>query len=197
MGGASYPLARERTSFDDGYYIGTATGRQVADHVRFEGEYSCRHNDLERFSLHDDGGLGAAPGGADLSGARFDSRGSMDAFAVMANGYFDFDLLGFKPYFGSGLGYANVKMNDTRTLGLQSLNALAPADSIGLSDVSDDVFAYQFGAGVGYQIRPGIVASVDYRYFGTQDPQFKPVTGELLRPEYNDYDLGLNVRFDF
>ena len=197
FGGASYPLARERTTFDDGYYIGGALGRQLADHVRFEGEFSYRQNDLDRFSLRNDGGLGAALGGANLSGTRFDAKGSMDALAVMANGYYDFDYMGFKPYVGAGLGYANVKMNDTRALGLQSLNALAPSDSIGLSDASDDVFAYQFGAGVGYQIRPGIVASVDYRYFGTQDPQFRLTTGEHLRSEYNDHDLGLSVRFNF
>lgn len=197
FGNHAYPLARERTSFDDGYYIGGALGRQLADHVRFEGEFSYRQNDLDKFSLYNDGGLGAGLGGGSLNGAHFDGKGSMDALAMMANGYYDFDVWGFKPYIGAGLGYAHLTMNDTRALGLHSLSPLAPSDSIGIADSSDDVFAYQFGAGIGYQIRPGVVASVDYRYFGTQDPHFKLTSGESLRSEYNSHDVGLSVRFNF
>lgn len=75
--------------------------------------------------------------------------GDVTSTALMFNGYYDFETdTVFKPYVGAGIGYADLEVGDE----------------------SDDVFAYQFKAGVS---RPLADASneigAEISYFGTED----------------------------
>lgn len=62
-------------------------------------------------------------------------------------------------------------------------------------DDSDLVFAYQGGLGVGYEIIPDLVASLDYRYFATSGPQLS-FNGDW-EAEYAGHDLMFTFRYYF
>jgi opacity protein-like surface antigen len=60
------------------------------------------------------------------------------------------------------------------------------------------VFAFQLGAGVGYEVFPAAILSIDYRYFQAIDPTFKDqVLGTSFRSEYHSHDIRLGVRYQF
>ncbi len=76
----------------------------------------------------------------------------MNSTSLMANAFYDFNAdSGFTPYIGGGLGISDVDFKrGTNTFG-------------------DTVVALQLMAGVMFDLSPGLVMSVDYRLFGTED----------------------------
>lgn len=88
----------------------------------------------------------------------------------------------FMPYLGAGIGWSNVELN-------------IPAAAI--SD-SDDVFSYQFLAGVSYEPQsiPNVAFSLGYRYFATSDPEIGSPLG-AVEHEYDSHGAEAGVRFSF
>ena len=111
--------------------------------------------------------------------------------AFMANVDYDFDTGSrWVPYVGGGLGVATISI-DTEN-----------AQGISLSDDSDTVFAYQVGAGIGYEfpLEEGrsVTVSLDWRYFGTQDPTFKgDVSGGDFDVGISGHDIGIGLIYGF
>jgi len=73
--------------------------------------------------------------------------------SFMANGYLDIESEDstVTPYLTAGAGIANVSFND------------------GITSEDDTVFAYQLGAGIGFEVSADTVVDVGYRYFATSD----------------------------
>ncbi|MBC8524237.1 MAG: porin family protein [Chlorobium phaeobacteroides] len=73
--------------------------------------------------------------------------------SFMANGYLDIESEGstVTPYLTAGAGIANVSFND------------------GITSDDDTVFAYQLGAGIGFEVSEDTTVDVGYRYFATSD----------------------------
>ncbi|ASQ91231.1 hypothetical protein CHL67_10190 [Prosthecochloris sp. GSB1] len=73
--------------------------------------------------------------------------------SFMANGYLDIEMPSapITPYVMAGVGLANVDFK--------------------FEDDSDDdtVFAYQLGAGIGFEASPNVTLDLGYRYFATSD----------------------------
>lgn len=117
--------------------------------------------------------------------------GAFSMLAFMANVDYDFDTGSrWVPYIGGGLGVATISL-DTKT-----------ASGTSLTDDSDTVFAYQVGAGIGYEFPlaegRSITVSLDWRYFGTQTPTFKgDVTGTEFDVEINGHDIGIGLIYGF
>lgn len=104
--------------------------------------------------------------------------GDISALAFMGNGWYDFDTgTPLIPYLGGGLGFAVITI-----------------DSGGSE--SDTVFAWQIGAGIGYEVTTGVVVSADYRFLATSDPSF-PASGGDLDAEYMSHGFLLGVRGHF
>ena len=104
----------------------------------------------------------------------------------MVNLWFDHRLSG--PWIvtgGVGLGAAYINY--------ESVSAVTTASFL---DDGDLVFAYQGGFAIGYEIIPNWVASVDYRYFATTDPQLTSSAG-AWETEYKGHDLMLGLRLFF
>ena len=59
-------------------------------------------------------------------------------------------------------------------------------------DGSDTVFAWQFGAGVGYALTKQWTLDFKYRYFDTDKPDFDRAEAEL-----SSHNFTLGIRFDF
>ncbi len=72
--------------------------------------------------------------------------------SLMLNALYDFNSeSGFTPYIGGGIGVSDVDFE------------------IGTNTFGDTVVAMQFIGGVMFDLSPGLVMSVDYRLFGTED----------------------------
>src|SRR3546814_1137394 len=66
------------------------------------------------------------------------------------------------------------------------------------SDLSDDTgFAWQLGGGLGFLVNDRMTVSLDYRYAGTSDPEYKTSDGGKLKSEYQSHNVGLGLRYAF
>lgn len=85
--------------------------------------------------------------------ASVDGDGTL--MSVMLNAFYDF-MPGstMSPFLGAGIGYANAEL-----------------DVEGSSE-DDNLFAYQASAGVAFKVSERMKCDVQYRYFGTEDPDF-------------------------
>jgi opacity protein-like surface antigen len=135
---------------DMGWAAGAAAGYAFAFGLRAEAEVAYRMNALDR---------------ATLSPVSVDLEGDTTALSVMGNLWFDIPLDGaIRPFVGGGLGMAQVSLNDVE------VPALGGGTFV---DDSDWVFAYQLGGGVAFRIAPGLDLTAEYRYFGTENPDFQ------------------------
>ena len=136
----------------------------------------------EQRGRFEDGVVGASP---------ITVNGAFSMLAFMANVDYDFDTGSrWVPYVGGGLGLAIISL-DTETEAGTSL-----------ADDRDTVFAYQVGAGIGYEFPlaegRSLTVSLDWRYFDTQSPTFKgDVTGAEFDVGISGHDIGIGLMYGF
>ena len=84
-----------------------------------------------------------------------DVDAEVSILSFMANGYLDIDMPAslITPYLMAGAGIANVDFS---------------ADDV-VDSEDDTVFAYQLGAGIGFDAAPNVLLDLGYRYFATAD----------------------------
>ena len=118
-------------------------------------------------------------------------NGAFSMLAFMVNMDYDFDTGSrWVPYVGGGLGLASISL-DTETAGGRST-----------ADDTDTVFAYQVGAGIGYEFAlpegRSVTVSLDWRYFDTQSPTFTgDVTGTEFETTISGHDIGIGLMYGF
>lgn len=153
---------------DPGFAIGGFVGYEFGSGLRAEGELAYRLNDVETFT--------------GISGS-----GDVSSFAFMANAFYDFDFgSSFVPYVGGGIGAARLSFSDAGVVGIP------------LVDGDDVVFAYQLGAGIGFQVSPRLTVTADYRYFATADGEFSATAGgTVFDGEYSNSTILIGVRTTF
>ena len=140
---------------------------------RLEGEVGYRTNDF------DTGTIQGVAGSADLVG-------DQTALSFMGNVGIDIETqTKFTPYFLVGIGFAQVEADGVGIAGVA-----------GTWDADDTVFAYQLGAGVGYAASETITLGLEYRYFGTSDPE-DTIAGGNVEWEYATHNILLGIRFAF
>lgn len=167
------------TSLDPGFIISGALGYDFGS-FRAEGEIAYRSNDT------DEGTFTFAPGTGPVDG-------DVSALSFMANGYYDFHLANspMAPYLGVGVGFANIDADVT-------VPNFSPQAII---DDNATVFAYQFMAGLGYNINPTMTLTVDYRYFRTTSPEFSCGPAffcvDDAETDYSNHSFNLGARFMF
>lgn len=134
---------------------------------RLEGEVAYRVNDADEFS--------------DSDGV-WKVNGDVKALTLMLNGYYDFcNTTPFTPYLGAGIGMARID---------------GSSDELGWDD-SDNVFAYQLMVGAAYALSKQLSVELEYRYVGTQDPEFEDGLGGTVEAEVSDHNLMVGLRFLF
>ena len=212
----AYPPLNAKTATDTGFAIRGMAGYAFPSGLRVEGEIDYRRHGIDEMDVKSPGALvklavdGAIaqdrlPAGteyADLTPAQqasFDERvkgtqsidGNFSMLAFMANVDYDFDTGSrWVPYVGGGIGVATISVDAESATGTS------------LVDDSDTVFAYQVGAGIGYEfpLEEGrsITVSLDWRYFGTQAPTFKgDVSGDDFEATINGHDIGIGLIYGF
>jgi len=87
----------------------------------------------------------------EVNGAPFPGSADLSALTFMANGYYDHEMRSssLTPYLGLGLGFVESKIS-----------------SAGFSSTSETDFAYQFMAGLGFNVSPSTILTAEYRFFG-------------------------------
>ena len=117
----------------------------------------------------------------------------------MANVWFDFNPGSpWSPFVGGGLGVARISLNDVAITSLTLLGVPIPlASPVPLADDDDWVFAYQVGAGIGYEVTPTTTISLGYRFFATADPDFTGVDGTPFDAEYRSHNIEIGLRISF
>ena len=149
------------------YSVGLAFGN-IMESLRFEGEVSHEHNEIERVD-----GI-SIPSGYSL-------ETSLQNF--MFNGYYDFNSGStLTPYLTAGAGFSRIEAD---------IN-LAPI----INEDNDTVFAYQIGAGVGYSISEIMTLDFKYRFLTTADPEFS-YSGGTVDAEILSHNLTIGVHMAF
>jgi len=179
-GGAVWPedvsLSGGNLSFDTGWSLGAVAGYNFGTWRR-EGEYAYRSND------------GSATVSAGTSGVSETGGGDTVTNALMLNAFYDFRMVSptVYPYLGAGMGFAWVDQEVT-----------TPSFRV---DDSDTVFAYQFIAGIGFDLSKAFTMALDYRYFATADPSYSYNTTTGTSGSFNSESKSSNVmltlRFNF
>lgn len=167
--------------FDTGFAVGGAIGRSFGP-IRVEGELSYRMVDLDQITVDS-----VTVGNLTASGlGSFPIEGEASALAFMINGWYDFNAgSNLVPFIGGGVGIARVNAQVDSVAGVAST-----------FDEDETVFAYQAGAGVGYKVAPSTMITVEYRYFGTQDPEFES-GGVNTDLEFGSHNFLAGVRVTF
>ena len=107
-------------------------------------------------------------------------EGDFSTVSLMANGIYGFDLKGFRPYAGLGLGLATHEAEIDTAAGVG-----------GKGEAS--VFAYQVLAGIGYSVSDRAEVLLGYRYFGSAEGDFG--AGVSMSSANHNFEVGLRYRF--
>lgn len=212
--GTYLPLAA-KTSIDTGHAVRGAAGYAFASGLRAEVDISYQENDTTRMNVKSPGALVLVAYGRvrglptaeleqdyaalpaqqksafeEASKGTSRIKGDITMLTFWANAFYDFDLQSaWKPYVGGGLGFARV-----------SIDAESKVTGSSLADDEDTVFVYQIGAGLGYALSQSqaLTATLDWRYFGGNDPALKgDVTGAKFHTEIDGHYAGVGIRYSF
>ena len=160
---------------DNGLSFGGVVGYAFENGYRIEGEVDYQKNDFDKMEVSY---LGVSE--------TFFLKGNITSLAVFVNGYYDFkNESRVTPFIGAGLGFANIAVSDYN----YADSALAYDE-----DERDDdtVFAYQFSAGVGFEVTESITLDLRYRYVATENVE---IDGATL--DYSSNIISTGIRFSF
>ena len=153
---------------DTGFSVGAAVGYGFSNNFRLEGEISYQSNDVDKINYL---GLSAS------------TTGDSTALTFLLNGYYDFkNNSPLTPFITGGLGYSKVELNDFNV----------PGSGLPNINEDDNVFAYQVGGGLAYEMTEKATFDIGYRYFATEDPELD--TSEV---EFQNHILYLGLRYSF
>jgi len=175
--GASLPSAskyRDATTLnkveaDTGYGLNGQVGYDFGS-LRVEGELGWRQNGVKK--------VGATSGGA---------NGNTNVATLMANVYYDVALgMAVVPYFGVGMGVANVSADNIKKGGAKLYNG------------DDTAIAGQAIVGVAYPLTDSLALKADYRYLRTSEARVTE-TGKATkaRVPYSAHALMIGFNYKF
>ena len=165
-----------QAEFDTGFNFGGTLGYKMKNGLRIEGEYTYRRADFNDITACVSGSCTSA------SSLGIDVGGDLSMHAVMANAFWEPRFGNWLPSIGGGAGVGII-------------DATLKASAFGASssdNESDTVFAYQAGAGIGYEFSPNIIALLDYRYWATQDPDLGGTKAEI-----STHNINIGIRYQF
>jgi opacity protein-like surface antigen len=175
--------------FNDGFGINIALGHEF-ELFRLEFEYSYLNNQV-------------AVAGGNEGSTNFvsDASGNISVKAFMLNVYHDFDFGGrLKPYVGGGIGLFQSEINSMLPGFFADPNFYGGVNAYqGLNTTSDVAFAYQFRAGVNYELTRRTELFAGYRFFDNGDPlTFAAQPFGVFYPDsatFHSAEAGLRIKF--
>jgi opacity protein-like surface antigen len=156
--------------YKNGYALGAAAGYDFGP-ARLEVEYSYRNNDINKL---------------EIMNVEVNDSGNMEIEAFMINGYYDFNTYDIAtPYLVIGGGWADVTMDGVK------------ANGVTIVDDDDNVWAAQIGAGVQVAINKHLAVDIGYRFFVTDDPEFKAPDGTKVETDVKNHVGMIGLTFKF
>lgn len=186
LAGADFGKFTMEEEFKTGFHISGAIGYDF-DPFRLEGELRYTKNKIDKIldpvftaELSADGSeitlrqSGSTPR---------DTTGEFTSTSLLINAYYDFKNSSiFTPFVMTGMGLAEITFDDTQ------------------NKMQDTVFAYQAGVGISTLLGEKTVLDLSYRYFATEDPEFKqnePYPLPEMENDYKSHNISLGVRYLF
>jgi len=185
---------------DTGYVFGGAVGYQWDNGVILELEAAYRRNKLDISGIgnafgHSTNSTGATSDFTGASPVTTNSQitidgdsGHVSAVSLLANVWYEFNLANeqWKPYIGGGIGIAWLDMHGLANTGRTTsftgtTKTKTSTGNLGFHG-TDSGFAWQLGAGIGYEFAPGKQITLDYRWFNVtdlDDDQFQELDNDL------------------
>lgn len=156
--------------YDTGWGLSSSGGYSWSNGMRAEGEFTYRHNGVDKVT-----GVGSGP-----------AYGSLENYNLMGNVLYDFATgTQLTPHVGAGVGGAVVSANDIGTVNGRTL------------DGDRMTFAYQAIAGVSADVNDNWAVTADYHYVRTTDPDFGTSLGGHAATENASHNLMVGVRYTF
>lgn len=160
------------TEYKTGYLLDAGLGYDFGS-VRTEAVFHYQRNDGD-----------LTEGLSTIEGLNID--GDTSGAGVMVNGYYDFNTgYAFQPFITAGLGWAQVKTNVYKRLGVRMM------------DDSDNVFAWQAGVGIAFAVSDTAFVDFTYHYFATSDPTFESANFGSIDTEIKGNNFSLGIRNNF
>jgi len=162
-------------AFDTGFGMTAALGNAYDNGFRAELELGFRANDIDNAegTYSEYNRYGDKVYEEKYSGHL---DGDVMTSSVMFNCFYDWaPRAPVSPFIGAGIGFAYVE---------------GDIDYLGTED--DNVFAYQLATGLAFAVHQNVKIDVQYRFFGTEDPDFYS-----LETEYVTHSLLLGMRASF
>ncbi|MDE0853881.1 MAG: outer membrane beta-barrel protein, partial [Nevskia sp.] len=174
-----YPLSNVK--FGTGWMFGLTTGYGFHNGLRPELELDYRRNQFSRLYRYPVGFF---------RGSNTDNVGGFEnADSAMANLWYDFFKSRYiHPYIGGGIGEARIAVRHGRY------------DSTQLNNDYDTVFAYQGGAGVGFDLGRHWTASLDYRHLegsASKDSLIQNQPSTHVEFNYHANSVMFGLRYSF
>ncbi len=177
--GASFT---DRVDFDTGVDVGGTAGYDFGL-FRLEGELSYKYSKIKSITDTADNFQFLSP------------DGDLGVFAMMFNGFFNLpNYTPITPYWGGGLGFANLHLSDTR--GIDTRGG-TPQQALLYGRGDDTVFAYQAGAGLEIALDRRLSLDLGYRYFGTARARFDSGIGTDTSMRYESHNAVAAIRVKF
>lgn len=208
------------TEYETGFRVSGALGYEFGAGFRVEGEVFWARANVSKLTYT---GItsGSLPPGAPPIPVTSDPTvsGPVDQLGAMVNVWYDFNTgSSWKPYIGVGLGFMRVDWGgvkyDTNVpleagvkhgAQLQGVppDLIPPLPSGTVPEVSDidTVFAYQVGAGLGYEVTDALTVLVGYRLLKSSELEFSGKTAQGATAvattdlQVHLFELGLRYRF--
>ncbi|MGA9377688.1 MAG: P44/Msp2 family outer membrane protein, partial [Phormidium sp.] len=156
---------------DTGFSVSGALGYKLRD-IRVEAEFTYARNDAKEREFND--------------GTSVRIGGYFQTFAYMLNAYYDIPLTKrFRPYIGGGLGAATFSAEDIVEVNTPRFSG------------SNTAFAYQFKAGIGYQVTDNVNVFIGYRLLGISGQDFESGVDRLEGRSFTTNSLQFGARIVF
>lgn len=127
--------------------------------------------------------------------------GDLETWSFLFNIWYDFDFgdSPIHPFVGGGIGVAHASLDyqlgatgiPTGTAGLFAANT--SVSYRGNGEATDWGFAYQLGAGLGFELGNGMMLSAQYRYFNTSAMDLSLADQIEVNLESHNFLVGLNI----
>lgn len=206
--------AKATSEYDTGFKVAGTVGYHLGAGLRVEGELFFARAEVAKLTYR---GVTAMGQGVPLSSVNIDVEGTADQLGGMANVWYDIDTgTEWMPFIGGGIGFIRVDQGDldydsnglanaiatvrARSQDPQAPEVKLPAGTIPDISTTDTVFAYHFGAGVGYRLNPNVVLQVGYRLQAAADLEFSgsnPMGTVDVESTLRAHLIEIGVRYNF
>ena len=160
-----------------------AIGFETEGGQQVELELASRSTDIE-------GATGVRAGAMSIPSDYFTLNGDLDTLSLMVNARQLFGSGPFRPYIGGGLGFA--RHDGAAALAIAPIPALPFPGLEGEDSGDDTVFAYQFMAGVEFEMAEGAHVFGGYRYMASSDLEIERFTAGYAT---QSIEAGIRIRF--